>query len=194
MNVRTIGEYNLLRRNNPRLPAATAKALAVRSTTLPEWADNFDEDAEGVWTGVVNGFDVTISTEVDQDADWSFLGEWTDEEDADTVPNPDPQGGSYKYFRAANVDTLDELRNSGMTAQEARAARRRQAEESARYALEPQYNVDVVFSRDGAEYGRSSLGGCFIDSGNDLLWTVDDHGMIGEAIAATLADQMTERA
>lgn len=184
MNEITARAFRNYRRENPRVPAVNALAIVKRQTTLPEWAAEFDWSMSGErWTGEVDGWDIVISTEVDQDTDISWLGEFTDDS-TDAVPNPEYQHGRYKYFRpdADRVPTTKDY-PAGMSRAEIREAIRAQMEADARLALEPQHVVSVTASRKGIELGSAVMGGSYIDGGNDLLWTVDDYDMISEAIS-----------
>lgn len=175
--------YRQIRRENPRFPAQYALAVAKRRHTQPPWADEFSEDRDGVFTGEVHGFAITISSEIDDDQDISWLGTFTDDPDG-AVKNPGYDGpNTYKYFHPDNVETIEELRARGFSRAGAEAERTRRAEEAAQSALEPQYIVSVAVSRGDVEILTNYLGGCYIDSANDLLWTVHDHGMIDEAIS-----------
>src|SRR3954453_3584638 len=66
--------YRVLRRSHPRWPAYACLAQARRRFSMPASLASFDLDDEAVvgnvlvaWNGTVDGFDVTITTMVDDD-------------------------------------------------------------------------------------------------------------------------------
>jgi hypothetical protein len=185
MNELVARAYRNTRRENPTMPAATALAIAKRKE-WPAWAQYLAQREYGdlLLQGRVNGKFITIRTEVECDPDFSFLGKFTDDP-REAIDNPEYQHGRFRYFQPAweNVTPLETLRRTHSKA-EALAIRAAEVEDMARAALREQYVITVeVEVVDDEVYGTATLGGCYIDDVADLLWCVDDHGMIDQAIA-----------
>ncbi len=181
MNVRLGRNYRTVRRDNPTYGAATALAVARRMDP-PPWAANLAYNARTeTWEGEVNGMQVTIRATVDQDADISFLGTFTDDP-TDAIGNPEYERGRFRYFRPDydNMPTLADLRRHHSRTQ-ARVVFAEMCREMAVAALAPQFFIEIEID-NGHGIGRAVIGGVFIDNLNDALWAVDDHGLITEAI------------
>lgn len=183
--------YRVLRRSHPRWPAYACLAQARRRFSMPASLASFDLDDEAVvgnvlvaWNGTVDGFDVTITTMVDDDPDHSAFGTFTDDPDgAIKNPNHDGTGRTFKYFAPDNVETIAELRTR-MTAEDAAREQREQADAQVKAALATQYGVDVAVSRGGVQLAHASLWSVLLDedASHADLWTVEDTGLLHEAL------------
>ena len=123
--------------------------------------------------------------------DLSWLGEFTDDDGPDTVPNPDAHGryarNGSKRFRlvTGQAERADWLRGAGMARGPAWIEARRQMGDDARMAcdLRPYY-VTAEAYRDGVLMGTASIGTDDDDGfgGSEAESTADDYGLIGEAV------------
>lgn len=176
--------YNALcsyRTDHPYTPLRIALAIVRSQMSAPAWFEAFDTNDYDLWTGEVDGWQVAIKTESEADPDISWLGEFTDDPHG-AVKNPDYQHGRYKYFRPENIQNWRDFWRQGMTRA---AAKQRVVEimhEDAKTALEEQQTISVTVSRFGCELGSTHLGWVYADTENELMWVVDDHDMIREAI------------
>jgi hypothetical protein len=173
--------YRRYRKEHPYVAAQHALGVAKRAHTLPTWAENFT-DHHDTWTGTVDGWDITITSEPDDMADFSKLGTFTDDNsDPLTVTNPEWNGDSrnYQFFRPEWIHYW----RQGTSKQDARRRLIESVRQDAQMACEQQYVITATASREGVELGTEHLGGTYLDSSNDLMWAVEDHDMIGEAIA-----------
>ncbi len=183
--------YRRIRRENRYMPADHAIAVARRQVA-PQWAEDMDYNAYTGWVGTVDNFHVEIRTEVDDIQDISWLGTFTDDP-TDAIPNPEYQHGRFKFFRpdVFQVESLESLRRQwGRTqAAEIRAIR---LDQTVRTALDTQYTiiVDVYDPRENTYIGTTSLGGCFWETAEDILWHVHDNDLIEQAASADGADMM----
>jgi hypothetical protein len=110
---------------------------------------------------VVDGFELwAFADELDEPADISWLGEFTNDDDEETVPNPRAERGSYSHFRPTY--SLAERFADYRRTMPAAVARERAYSDAVRDAqmavdLRPIF-VTVTAERDGVEYGSASLG------------------------------------
>lgn len=139
---------------------------------------------------VVEGFTVRIRIEQDQDADLSFLGEFTDRPAGDhsegyCLRNPNAYDhGAYKWFVPANPvpEVAAELIKLKFGKRLAWELAWRYAKQDLQEALDyAPVGVIVTASREGIELGQDSLGG--IDDPDYARSAVAEHDMIGTAIA-----------
>jgi len=183
----TYTAYRRVRREYPGLPASHALAI-LRRREAPAWAASFDQVGDD-YVGTVDGWDIRIMAEPDEDADLSWLGTWTDDP-TDAVPNSNGSYGSYKYFRPepSILPTPADLRKAGMPSSRVPEAIRESMQAAEREAHITPYDVTVRATRDG-QTGYDSLGGVYASGDADLLWTVDDHDMVAAAIDAAKAER-----
>ena len=196
MSAASIEVAHRLARVHPRYPASLRLALARRGTVPAlDWqtdhGENYGEEAEA---GEVDGFTIRLAwCALDEPMDLSWLGEWTDDDGPDTVPNPDHLGryassGSYRRFRlvTGQAERADWLRGAGMARGPAWTEARRQMADDARMAcdLRPYY-VTAEAYRDGKLIGSASMGTDDDDGfgGLEAEATADDYGLIAEAVA-----------
>jgi hypothetical protein len=139
------------------------------------------------------GFDVTIDAKPDYDGFGMEDGTFTDTRTADAVRIPDclRDRHSYRYFvpMISYAEHVKGLRDMGIARHDADCLARSYVLRDMRAAVSGReyYWLDVRVSRGGIELGRDSLGG--IEFGDDarereLDATVDDHGMINNAITS----------
>jgi hypothetical protein len=179
----TARSYRRIRRENPLRTAQAALELARREA-WPAWAEGFETSlyTERV-SGEVDGHQVVIRTEEDDVQDITWLGSFTDDP-IDAVPNPEYERGRYRYFRpdVFMVTSLESLRRH-YGRRQAREVYAAQLADLVRTALATQLIVIVeVYDDSGAVTGTATLAGCYVESIAELLWKVDEHGMIAEAI------------
>lgn len=195
MSAATIETAHRLARVHPDYPARVRLSIARTPRPGLDWhADhtaNYGEEAEA---GEVDGFTLRYTWEaLDEAPDLSWLGEFTDDDGPDTVPNPDHHGryassGSYARFRptTGQAERAEWLHRSGMARGPAWIEARRQMEADARTAcdLRPYY-VTAEAYRDGVLMGSDSLGTDGDDSfgGQEAEDCIVGNGMAAEAVA-----------
>jgi hypothetical protein len=142
----------------------------------------------------VDGFDISIRVEPDDSNDYSFLGEFSDNEGIDSIKNPEawnrygePNHNYLAYFTPAisEAEHFAYLHKSGMDKQSAHLKAREIVIEMMNTARD--YSASVLFvtaSRDGIELGSDVLGGIDYDDPADAVW---DHDMIDNAIGEAKA-------
>ncbi len=180
MNQRLARNYRNVRRDNPTYGAATALAVARRMDP-PPWAADLAYNGTA-FEGTVNGTRVRIGAEADE-PDISWLGTFTDDP-TDAIPNTQAGRASFEYFRPEPGHLMSQG-EIARTHGKARAADlyAAQCEAIITMALAEQSYVWVqVCDDDGIDLGESGIGGVYIDDTVDILWSVDDHGLISEAI------------
>ncbi|GGJ75655.1 hypothetical protein GCM10010123_02070 [Pilimelia anulata] len=160
--------------------AVLAWRRATEASTVPAWATSLCAEQEW-WRGEVDGWQVSITTVIEDCPDISWLGEFTDDP-AGAVPNPEYQHGRYRYFRPATPPTRDALWNAGVARRDIGRQLHEIAVENARLALEPHYMIRIEVERDDGPSGVASIGGVLLDGFNEVLWLVHEHQLITEAI------------
>ena len=135
------------------------------------------------------GFTIDVRVTPDDWTDLSWLGEFTDDPEG-AVRNPAYERDHYKYFRPAYsvAERRRDLSALGYAKGPAEQTAREQVQDDARKAVGlVEYVVIVTAGREGVELGSASLGGCDVSSSRDVEQTVEEHGLIEEAIAEARA-------
>lgn len=170
-----------------RYGARVALRIA-RAATAPlrfDWSGWDEADA-----GTVDGFAIRVKVEpiYDEPTDISWLGEWTDDEGPDTVPNPQATHGSYSHFRCEYTfeDRFSDFRRTH-TADEARRLAREAMEGDAQLAHDlTDYIVTVEACEGDRVVGSASFGSDWTDADDDRRMAEDvaiGNGMIEEAVS-----------
>ncbi len=172
-DVRTL--YRLKRRGDRWLPARAALGVARMIAAVPgRWAPGEAITwSEGGWT-------YTATLHYDDDADTSWLGEFTDDDDEGTIPYPGATSRTFQRFRPANPGAAEYpyYRRSGMGRAEARERCADLDERAMLLAADPElYGVTV--KAEHPYYG----------SGEMSLWGIDDEACAWDAARGDVASE-----
>jgi hypothetical protein len=161
------------------------KIVKAQETKHVEWSfgETFQRD----------GFDIIVTYEPDDSADYSHLGEFTSRADSThsmgeflLVPGSRLDRNKYRFFRLENTvpDVAHDLIKLKYGKRQAWETAWKQAKEDMREAID--YACIVVFVRvkkNGIELGTDVLGGIDGDCETDYIEAVESNDMIDNAIA-----------
>lgn len=163
--------YKRQRRQDRRMPASTALALARQAERVP--AGWWPGDEPETWCA--EGWTYTARLRWDECPIPDWLGEFTDDDGPDTIPNPEYQHGRYKRFRPANPGMAEfpYYRAAGMGKAEARERCAELDRDAARRAAAGEmYGVTVEATGPNGETGEASLGGIDDEHPYGYAWSV----------------------
>lgn len=164
-----------LRSKHQDLPASIRIRWARETAGIAALWDDLEFDFNGTARIERDGFSINVEYTIDSDADYSWLGEFTDRETTTTLKNPEAWdgsrvlGGVYAYFEPANSaeDIRTWYRQNGHARHVAWVAGQRQIREDMNRARDlVVHELKVTVSHSGVELCTEYLGG--VDLGNDL--------------------------
>lgn len=179
-----------------------AKSTATQKESLP---DGFNTNGRSF---EMDGFDISIEMTPDMDPDYSFYGEFIDNDQDGAVKNPagwTSHGNRNNSYAAYFVPTytLEEryadLHKAGMDKQSARLAARDAVLKDLECAKDySPFVVTVTASRNGIELGSDTMGGMDYDDpedgilGNDMINNAIEYAK--EALAKLIKSAVTSEA
>jgi hypothetical protein len=185
-------EYRQLRQVKG-YPARTALATVRSAETATRVPWSLDESFH------YQGFDVVVTCQPDQDADFSYLGEFTDKatsrhSEGYYLVNPNSRNDRhvYGFFELANPVpevAADLIKNCKYGKRAAWETAWKQAKDDMQHALDyTAYVVTVTASRHGIELGYDILSGVESESDSDIVEEVLCNSMIDNAISEAKAN------